>query len=52
MSRFAAMRYPDENMYLQILDSRAVYAALSPYNSLVKNLSDLNDHQSLSYLHG
>lgn len=46
MSRFAAMRYPDENLYLQTLVSRVVYAALSPYYSLVKNLGNIKWSQT------
>lgn len=38
MSRFAAMRYTDENLYSEVFDSRAVYSALYPYHSLVKDL--------------
>lgn len=40
MSRFAAMRYTDENLYSELLDSRAVYTALYPYHSLVKDLGN------------
>lgn len=41
MSIFAAMRYTDENLYSEVMDSRAVYTALYPYHSLVKNLRNI-----------